>query len=197
MSACRFASIRGRQGRSSCWIAFGVAPDGSYFGARANALEDNLLFFRVVKGQRHVSDTIRNVATASRQWHTLAVELRGPEVKVVVDGAQKFQKTLDKRPEGRLGCGPRRTHKFCSTISQSRLSDNTQRVPAGARGDSPTCSTNGQRLRCDGRVSGPMPRTSRRCPGPGLLEDVFSPLFLFVRTHVDERRMLPPRILPS
>ena len=84
-------------------IAFGVAPDGSYLGARANALENNLLFFNVVKGQRHVTDTIRGVETASRQWHTLAVELRGTEVKVELDGAKKFQKTLEKRPEGRLG----------------------------------------------------------------------------------------------
>jgi hypothetical protein len=33
-------------------IAFAIAPDGSYLGARANAMEDNILFFRVVKGKR-------------------------------------------------------------------------------------------------------------------------------------------------
>src|SRR5207247_681965 len=33
-------------------LAWSIAPDGSYLGARANALEDNLLFFRVVRGKR-------------------------------------------------------------------------------------------------------------------------------------------------
>src|SRR5262245_22673699 len=32
-------------------LAWSIAQDGSYFGARANALEDNLLFFRVVRGK--------------------------------------------------------------------------------------------------------------------------------------------------
>jgi len=84
-------------------IAFAVAPDGSYLGARANALEDNLLFFRVVKGKRTIIDTIRGVSTPSKTWHTFAIELRGRHLFVEVDGRKRFEKTLDTDPVGRLG----------------------------------------------------------------------------------------------
>ena len=84
-------------------IAFAIGPDGSYLGARANALEDNILFFRVVKGRRTLIDTIRNTATPSKTWHTFAIELRGRQLSVELDGKRRFEKTLDADPVGRLG----------------------------------------------------------------------------------------------
>jgi hypothetical protein len=84
-------------------IAFAVAPDGSYLGARANALEDNILFFRVVKGKRTIIDTIRGVSTPSKNWHTFAIELRGRQLSVELDDRKRFEKTLDTDPVGRLG----------------------------------------------------------------------------------------------
>jgi len=84
-------------------IAFAIAPDGTYLGVRANALEDNILYFRVVKGRRTVIDTIRNTSTPSKTWHTLAIELRGKELAVELDGQKRFQKTLDALPAGRIG----------------------------------------------------------------------------------------------
>ncbi len=84
-------------------VRFSVGPDGSYLGARANALEDNMLFFRVVKGKRTIIDTIRNVVTPSKTWHTLAVDLRGKQLVVELDGKKRFEKTLDAVPSGRVG----------------------------------------------------------------------------------------------
>lgn len=84
-------------------IAFAVQPDGSYLGARANALEDNLLFFRVAKGKRSIIDTVRGVHTATRTWHTLAVELNGRHMRVLLDGAEKLSRDLDGAPEGKCG----------------------------------------------------------------------------------------------
>jgi pyruvate,water dikinase len=84
-------------------IAFAIAPDGSYLGARANALEDNILFFRVVKGKRTLIDTIRNTATPSKTWHTFAIELKGRQLLVELDGKKRFEKTLDADPVGCLG----------------------------------------------------------------------------------------------
>jgi hypothetical protein len=84
-------------------IAFAIAPDGSYLGARANALEDNILFFRVVKGKRTLVDTIRNTSTPSKTWHTFAIELRGRQLSVELDGRKRYEKTLDADPAGRLG----------------------------------------------------------------------------------------------
>jgi hypothetical protein len=84
-------------------IAFAVAPDGSYLGIRANALEDNILYFRVVKGKRTVIDDVRNVPTPSKTWHTLSVEIRGAKVVATLDGQKRFEKTLDKAPRGKIG----------------------------------------------------------------------------------------------
>lgn len=84
-------------------IAFAITPDGSYLGARANALEDNILFFRVVKGKRTLIDTIRNTTTPSKTWHTFAIELRGRQLSVELDGQKRFEKKLDADPVGRLG----------------------------------------------------------------------------------------------
>ncbi len=84
-------------------IAFAIAPDGTYLGARANALEDNILYFRVVKGRRTVIDTIRNVSTPTKTWHTFAVELRGRQLSVELDGKKRFEKTLDAAPAGHIG----------------------------------------------------------------------------------------------
>jgi hypothetical protein len=84
-------------------IIFAIAADGTYWGVRANALEDNMLFFKVVKGKRTVFDTIRNVPTPTKTWHTLAVDLRGKQLTATLDGQKRFEKTLDFVPSGRIG----------------------------------------------------------------------------------------------
>jgi hypothetical protein len=98
----RFFPIAGRVDQGA-GIAFAIAPDGTYLGFRANALEDNMLFFRVVKGKRTIIDTIRNVTTATKTWHTLAVELRGKQLTGELDGKKRFEKTLDAIPHGKVG----------------------------------------------------------------------------------------------
>ena len=84
-------------------LVWGAAPDGSYFGVRANALEDNLLFFRVVRGKRTIIDTVRAVSTPTRTWHTLKVTLRGSSLAVDVDGLERLKRDVDTRPVGRCG----------------------------------------------------------------------------------------------
>lgn len=84
-------------------IAFAISPDGTYLGVRVNALEDNLLYFRVVKGKRTIIDNVRDVPTPSKAWHTLSLEIRGSHLTAFVDGQNRFEKTLEKTPQGRLG----------------------------------------------------------------------------------------------
>jgi len=84
-------------------IAFDISPNGSYLGVRANALEDNMLFFRVVKGKRTIIDNVRDVPTPSKVWHMLAVELRGSKLTAMLDGKLRFEKKLDAAPRGRIG----------------------------------------------------------------------------------------------
>ena len=98
----RFYPIAGKIDQAA-GIAFGIGPDGSYSGVRANALEDNILYFKVVKGKRTVFDTIRNVPTPTRTWHTLVVELRGKQLTVHLDDTKRLEKNLDAVPVGRVG----------------------------------------------------------------------------------------------
>lgn len=84
-------------------IAWSIAPDGSYLGARANPLESNVLFFKVVRGKRTVLQTVRNVTTASKQWHTLRVHLAGPALTFSVNDKEVLKRTLDAPPAGRCG----------------------------------------------------------------------------------------------
>jgi hypothetical protein len=84
-------------------IIWGISEDGSYWGARANGLEDNILYFHVVRGRRTVLDTIRNTPTASKTWHVLEVDLTSTRIAVTLDGSKRFEKRIDRLPPGRLG----------------------------------------------------------------------------------------------
>jgi len=98
----RFYPIAGRIDQAA-GIAFAISPDGTYQGVRVNALEDNLLYFRVVKGKRTIIDNVRDVPTPTKTWHTLSLELLGAHLTAFVNGQKRFEKTLDKAPQGRLG----------------------------------------------------------------------------------------------
>jgi len=98
----RFFPVGGRIDQAA-GLAFAISPEGSYLGVRANALEDNLLYFRVVKGKRTIIDTVRDVPTAGKTWHTLSLEVRGVHLTALVDGQKRFEKLLEKPAQGRLG----------------------------------------------------------------------------------------------
>jgi len=84
-------------------LAFGIQSDGSYLGVRANALEDNVLFFKVVRGRRTVLENVRNTPTATRAWHMLTATLKGKVLTVELDGVKRLTRTLDAAPKGRVG----------------------------------------------------------------------------------------------
>jgi hypothetical protein len=84
-------------------IAWNIAPDGSYWGARANPLEDNILFFRYQRGKRSILQTVRNVSTPSKQWHTFVVTLQAGQVVVELDGKEQLRREFTEPIEGRVG----------------------------------------------------------------------------------------------
>jgi hypothetical protein len=84
-------------------IAFAIAPDGSYLMARANALEDNILFCKVYRGKRTILDNVRNTPTPTKTWHTLSVTVRGRDMHIDLDGTERFAKRLEAPPSGRVG----------------------------------------------------------------------------------------------
>src|SRR5262245_62115118 len=75
----RFFPIAGRIDQAA-GIAYDIGKDGSYWGVRANALEDNVLFFKVVKGKRTILQTVRGTETPTRKWHTLEVAIKGTDL---------------------------------------------------------------------------------------------------------------------
>lgn len=95
----------GQAGRidQAAGIAWSIAPDGSYWGVRANPLEDNLLFFRFARGKRTILETVRKVPTPSKQWHHLVVTLQGGECRVELDGKLYLTRKLDEPVAGRVG----------------------------------------------------------------------------------------------
>jgi len=84
-------------------IAWSIANDGSYWGARANALENNILFFKVVRGKRTVVQNVRGTPTATRTWHTLQVHLKGKSLAVQLDGKEYLRRELEAPHSGRCG----------------------------------------------------------------------------------------------
>jgi hypothetical protein len=61
-----------------------LTPD-NYYVARANALEDNVRFYRVVKGRREQL-AAANTKVSANQWHTLALKVEGDRFTVSFDG---------------------------------------------------------------------------------------------------------------
>ena len=61
-----------------------LTPD-DYYVARANALENNVRFYRVVKGRREQLAGA-NTKVSANQWHTLALKAEGDRFTVSFDG---------------------------------------------------------------------------------------------------------------
>lgn len=98
----RFFPMAGRIDQGA-GIAYDIGKDGSYWGVRANALENNVLFFKVFKGKRTVLETIRNPEPPTRTWHTLDVTIKGTDFVAGLDGKQVVKRKLDRAPTGRCG----------------------------------------------------------------------------------------------
>jgi hypothetical protein len=62
----------------------------NYYIARANALEDNVIIFRTVKGTREELHRVP-VKIASNQWHTLHVDFQGSHFIVTCDGQKVIE----------------------------------------------------------------------------------------------------------
>jgi hypothetical protein len=66
-------------------IALRFQTPDDYYVVRANALEDNVRFYRVVKGKREQLAGA-NTKVSPNQWHTLALKAEGDRFTVSFDG---------------------------------------------------------------------------------------------------------------
>ena len=89
----KFKPVAGHVDRAG-GIAARVLDADNYYVVRANALEDNVRFYRVVKGRRQQIDGV-NTKVASGEWHSLGLKARGDRFTIEFDGKTLFT-TSDK-----------------------------------------------------------------------------------------------------
>jgi hypothetical protein len=65
---------------------------GDYYLARANALENNVRFYRVIAGKRQMIAGV-DANVSSRAWHTLGIAARNDRFIILFDGRELFGAT--------------------------------------------------------------------------------------------------------
>ena len=84
----RFKPVSGRTDQAG-GLAIRLSDPENYIVARANALEDNVNLYRVVKGDRREIKGAR-AKVASGEWHTLGLRAEGDTFTVSFDGKVLF-----------------------------------------------------------------------------------------------------------
>jgi hypothetical protein len=84
----RFKAVAGTIDQAA-GIAMRLIDFNNYYVVRANALEDNVRFYRVVKGRREQLESASLKVTA-KAWHTLALKADGERFIVGYDGKVLF-----------------------------------------------------------------------------------------------------------
>jgi hypothetical protein len=79
----RFKAVSGSIDRAG-GIVVRLTDANNYYVVRANALEGNVRFYRVVKGQRQQLASVNTRVTVG-EWHTLALRAEGNRFKVSFD----------------------------------------------------------------------------------------------------------------
>lgn len=98
----RFKALAGRVDQGA-GILFNLKPNGDYLSLRANALENNLVLWKVVKGKRSMVKWIRNTPTTTQQWHDLKLVAQGQKIEGYLDGKKYLEHTLDQPVSGKVG----------------------------------------------------------------------------------------------
>ena len=84
----RFKAMSGGGDRAG-GLAVRLADADNYYVVRANALEDNVNLYRVLKGRRLEIKSMAAKVT-SGEWHRLTLKARGTALSVSFDGASLF-----------------------------------------------------------------------------------------------------------
>ncbi len=87
-ASVRFRAIGGKSDRAG-GLAVRLTDADNYYVVRANALEDNVNFYQVVKGRRQqIRGASANVS--SGDWHSLDLEARGTTFRIAYNGKPLF-----------------------------------------------------------------------------------------------------------
>jgi hypothetical protein len=97
----RFKCVSGNEDQAA-GVLFRVQDAENYYIFRANALEDNVMFFRYASGKRNILK--RNThRIPSGQWQELKVEVVGNQFRGFVDGNLVAEVSDDSYLAGRVG----------------------------------------------------------------------------------------------
>jgi hypothetical protein len=93
----KFKAISGSEDRAG-GIVWRTKDANNYYVVRANALEDNVVLYKTVKGARSSLDIVGrkggygvNTAVPSGTWHTLRIDFKGTRYSVSFNGKQLFE----------------------------------------------------------------------------------------------------------
>ena len=84
----RFKPVGGTVDQAGGIVVRLTTPD-DYYVVRANALEDNVRFYRMVNGKREQLDGA-NIKVTSNEWHTLGLRAEDDRFTISFDGRQLF-----------------------------------------------------------------------------------------------------------
>jgi hypothetical protein len=87
----RFKPVAGKVDRAA-GIAIRLTDPDNYYIARANALEDNVRFYRVVKGDRRQIQGV-SLKIPSDIWQVLGLRAEGDKFTVMLNGKELFTAT--------------------------------------------------------------------------------------------------------
>lgn len=87
----RFKAVAGVVDQAAGIVVRLIDPE-NYYVARANAMEDNVRFYRVVKGRRQEIKGA-NLRVTANEWHTLGLKADGNNFTVLFDGKPLFTTT--------------------------------------------------------------------------------------------------------
>lgn len=97
-----FKAISGTEDRAA-GIAFNIKPNGDYLVIRANALEDNLILFRVLQGRRSSLQEADHAPTPSAKRHDLKVVIKGNRVEGYLNNKKYIDYAHKENINGRIG----------------------------------------------------------------------------------------------
>jgi hypothetical protein len=106
----KFKSVSGHEDQAG-GVVWRAADTNNYYVCRANALENNVVLYKMAAGKRSALDIVGRpggygvkTPVTTNQWHTLRVEFTGARFKVVFNGRHLFDVADDTFPNaGQVG----------------------------------------------------------------------------------------------
>lgn len=99
----RFKMIGGESDQIA-GLAFGIAPDGTYYYARYNTKDGNVALWRFVDGDRsRIVEGSDHLQLPLNEWHELRVEITGARIVASVNDKLRLEHVLPAPVSGRVG----------------------------------------------------------------------------------------------